>query len=239
MDRLRALSRGTERSVRVVRSGSARARRVTSGVVTSAERVVDAVVFDIGGVLLDWNPRYLYERLIDDPDELTRFLTEVCTLEWNLTFDAGTSFDEGCRALALEHPQHEELIHAWTRQAEMVRGEIAGTRAVVELLHAAGVPLFLLTNMPAGVFEERRRTYDVFEYFGGAVVSGRDGVLKPSREAFDLVLARFGLVAERTLFIDDSERNTRAAADAGFVVHHFSDAGALDAAVRRLVPALG
>lgn len=204
----------------------------------AAERVVDAVVFDIGGVLLDWNPRYLYEQLISDPGELDRFLAEVCTMEWNLTLDAGTPFDEGCRRLALEHPEHAELIHAWKRQADMVRGEVAGTRAIVERLHAAGVPLYLLTNMPADVFEERRRTYDVFGYFDGAVVSGIDGVLKPSREIFDLVVARFDLTAERTLFIDDSDRNVRAAAEAGFVVHHFTDAGALDAAVRRLVPAL-
>jgi 2-haloacid dehalogenase len=206
--------------------------------VDEAGRGVEVVVFDIGGVLLDWNPRHLYERLIEDPVELDRFLAEVCTLEWNLTFDAGTPFDEGCRALALEHPEHAQLIHAWKRQSEMVRGEIAGTRGVVERLHAAGVPLYLLTNMPAEVFEERRRTYDVFGYFEGAVVSGIDGVLKPSREIFDLVVARFGLAPERTLFIDDSDRNVRAAADAGFVVHHFTDAATLDAAVRRLVPAL-
>jgi 2-haloacid dehalogenase len=206
--------------------------------VDEAEPGVEAVVFDIGGVLLDWNPRYLYEQLIEDPAELDRFLTEVCTMDWNLSLDAGTPFDEGCRALALEHPEHEELIHAWKRQGDMVRGEIAGTRAVVERLHAAGVPLYLLTNMPGDVFEERRRTYDVFEYFDGAVVSGIDGVIKPSREIFDLVVARFDLDARRTLFIDDSERNVRAAAEAGFVVHHFTDAGALDAAVRRLVPAL-
>lgn len=235
MDRLSALSRGTWRSVRAVRR---RSSRVWSATVDEPDPGVDAVVFDIGGVLLDWNPRYLYERLIDDPDELERFLSEVATMEWNLTFDAGRPFDEGCRELALEHPAHEELIHAWKRQADMVRGEIAGTRSVVQRLHAAGVPLYLLTNMPAEVFEERRRTYDVFSLFAGAVVSGIDGILKPSPEIFELVLERFDLEAGTTLFIDDSEPNVRAAAGLGFVTHHFTDAGALDAAVRRLVPAL-
>jgi 2-haloacid dehalogenase len=206
---------------------------------TGSPDVVEAVVFDIGGVLLDWDPRHLYRRLIADQDELDRFLGEVCTLEWNAVFDAGTSFDEGCRARAEQHPEHAELIHAWKRQAEMVRGEIAGTRAVVERLHAAGVPLYLLTNMPADVFEERRARYDVFDSFAGAVVSGVEGVLKPDPAIFDRVLERFGLVAATTLFVDDSIRNVEAAAALGFVTHHFVDAPTLDAFVARVVPGLG
>lgn len=195
----------------------------------ASEVTVHAVVFDIGGVLLDWNPRYLYEQLIPDPGQLDRFLADICTLEWNGIFDAGTSLDDGCRELAARHPDHGDLIHAWKRQAEMVRGEIPGTRAVVERLHAAGVPLYLLTNMPADVFEERRRHYDLFGYFRGAIVSGVEKVVKPSREIFGLVLERFDLTAGTTLFIDDSEPNVAAAADAGFVVHHFTDAVSLEA----------
>ena len=190
---------------------------------------VDAAIFDIGGVLLDWDPRHLYQHLIPDVAELDRFLGEICTLEWNLTFDAGTPFDEGCRALAAEHPDHAELIHQWRRQAEMVRGEVAGTRAVVERLHADGVPLYLLTNMPAEVFDERARTYDVFEYFDGAVVSGVERVLKPDRRIFELAAERFALEPGRTAFVDDSPRNVAAAADVGFLAHHFTDAAALDA----------
>lgn len=199
---------------------------------------MDAVVFDIGGVLLDWNPRYLYEQLIPDAAELDRFLGEVCTPEWNGIFDAGTSFDEGCRALAAQHPEHTELIHAWKRQADMVRGEIPGSRAVVERLHAAGVPLYLLTNMPADVFEERRAHFDLFGAFAGAIVSGVEGVLKPSKEIFELVRDRFGVEPATTLFIDDSPTNVAAAADAGFVTHHFIDAATLDAFVTDVVPAL-
>ncbi len=189
-------------------------------------------------MLLDWNPRYLYEQLIPDADELDRFLGEICTLEWNGIFDAGTSFEDGCTELAAKHPEHAELIHAWKRQAEMVRGEIPGTRAVVERLHAAGVPLFLLTNMPADVFEGRRRHFDVFGLFGGAIVSGVEGLLKPSREIFELVLDRFGLEAATTLFIDDSAGNVAAAADVGFVTHRFVDAAGLHAFVEQVVPAL-
>lgn len=195
-------------------------------------------MFDIGGVLLDWSPRFLYEQLIPDRGELDRFLGEVCTLEWNGTFDAGTPFAEGCAALAAEHPDHADLIHAWARQAEMVRGEVPGTRAVVERLHAAGVPLYLLTNMPADVFDERRRTYDVLSFFDGAVVSGRERVLKPQPAIFELVLQRFGLEARTTLFIDDAVANVEAAAALGFVTHHFTSAATLAAFVEQVVPAL-
>lgn len=205
----------------------------------SPAATVGTVVFDIGGVLLDWNPRYLYEQLIPDPADLDRFLGEVCTLEWNGIFDAGTPFEEGCAARAAEHPEHADLIHAWKRQADMVRGEVPGTRAVVERLDAAGVPLLLLTNMPADVFEERRRRYDVLDLFGGAIVSGAEGVLKPSPEIFELLLDRFGLDAATTLFVDDSPVNVAAAADLGFVTHRFVDAAALEALVEQVVPALG
>jgi 2-haloacid dehalogenase len=199
---------------------------------------VEAVVFDIGGVLLDWDPRHLYQHLISDPAELDRFLAEVCTLEWNAVFDAGTPFAEGCAARAAEHPEHAELIHAWARQADMVRGEVAGTREVVDRLHDAGVPLYLLTNMPADVFEERRRTFDVFDRFDGAVVSGAERVLKPEPAIFELVLERFGLEAPATLFVDDSARNVEAAAALGFVTHRFTDAPTLAAFVEAVVPAL-
>ena len=190
---------------------------------------VDAVVFDIGGVLLDWDPRHLYQQLIDDPVELDRFLAEVCTLEWNAVFDAGTPFDEGCAARAAEHPEHADLIHAWSRQAEMVRGEVEGVRPIVERLHADGVPLYLLTNMPADVFEERRRTYEIFDFFGGAIVSGVERVLKPDHRIFGLAAERFDLDPARTAYVDDAERNVAAAAEVGFVAHRFTDAAALDA----------
>ena len=199
---------------------------------------VEAVVFDIGGVLLDWDPRHLYEQLIPDEQELDRFLGEICTLEWNGIFDAGTSFDDGCRALAEQHPQHEELIHAWKRQDDMIRGELAGTRAVVDRLHAAGVPLYLLTNMPGDVFEARRARFDVFSRFDGAVVSGVEGLLKPDPRIFELVLERFALDPTTTLFVDDALRNVEAAAAVGFVTHHFTDAATLEAFVDRTVPAL-
>jgi len=192
---------------------------------------VDAVVFDIGGVLLAWDPRLVYSQLIDDPAEIDRFLAEVCTHEFNAELDAGRSFDETCDELAAKHPAEAELVHAWKRQDEMIAGEVPGTAALVRALRATGVPLYLLTNMPADVFRARREHYDVLGQFDGAVVSGEEGVLKPSAAIFSILRDRFGLEPGRTLFIDDAEVNVDGARAAGFLAHRFLDAPTLAAAL--------
>jgi 2-haloacid dehalogenase len=193
-----------------------------------------AVVFDIGGVLLEWDPHHLYAELIPDQTERDWFLAEVCTFEWNLTLDAGRPFDEACAELADRHPNYAELIHAWKRQDQMIVGEVEGTVALVDLIQAQGLPLYLLTNMPAEVFAARLADYPVLQRFAGAVVSGDEGVLKPSSEIFDRLAGRFGLDPSTTLFIDDSEINVAGAHQAGFLVHHFVDAPTLAAALRTL-----
>ena len=192
------------------------------------------VVFDIGGVLLDWNPRHLYRGLVADPAEVEWFLTEVCTPEWNATLDAGRSFDEACDELAAEHPEHAALVHAWKRQDEMIVGEVPGTAEIVRSLRARSVPLFLLTNMPTHVFAARMVAYDVLHVFDGAVVSGDEGVLKPSHEIFRRLLDRFDLAAAETLFIDDSELNVEGARAAGLQAHHFTGAADLRRALGEL-----
>jgi 2-haloacid dehalogenase len=193
-----------------------------------------AVVFDIGGVLLDWDPRHLYRRLIPDDEERERFLAEVCTMDWNSELDAGTPFDEACTELSTRHPGLEELIHAWKRQDEMVAGEVPGTAALVRQLHDQGMPLYLLTNMPAEVFRARRERFDVLRLFDGAVVSGEEGVLKPSREIFARLSERYGLLPAETLFIDDSLPNVEGARAAGFLAHHFTGAEELATALAEL-----
>jgi 2-haloacid dehalogenase len=183
--------------------------------------VVQAVVFDIGGVLLDWSPRYLYGDVLSD-DELDHFLNAVCTTEWNLSLDAGRDFDVACKELAAEFPEYEDHIHAWKRQDEMIRGGIDGTVAVARELLDRGVPSYLLTNMPGPVFERRRADYGFLQWFDGAVVSGYEGVLKPDPEIFRRLADRFGLEPATTLFIDDSSLNTDAAAALGFQTHRFT-----------------
>lgn len=194
--------------------------------------MVGAVVFDIGGVLLEWDPRLVYRDLLPDPADLDRFLAEICTPAWNATLDAGRPFDEACDELARRHPDHAELIHAWKRQDEMIAGQIAGTAELVARLRGAGLPLYLLTNMPAEVFAARRARYPVLQEFDGAVVSGEEGVLKPSPEIFAVLRARYALDPATTLFVDDMETNVAGARAAGFLAHRFVDAPALAAILR-------
>jgi 2-haloacid dehalogenase len=194
--------------------------------------MVRSVVFDIGGVLLEWDPTLVYRDLLPDPGDLHRFLAEICTPEWNATLDAGRPFDEACDELAARHPHEAELIHAWKRQDEMVAGEVAGTAELVTRLHDAGVPLYLLTNMPADVFAARRRRYPVLRQFDGAVVSGEEGVLKPSAEIFAVLRTRYDLDPAATLFVDDMEVNVAGARAAGFLGHRFVDAPRLAALLR-------
>ena len=190
------------------------------------------VVFDIGGVLLEWDPGRVYRELIPDPTELEWFLSGVCTTEWNGTIDAGRPFHEACEELATRFPGHTDLIHAWKRQDDMIAGEIAGTAALVARLREGGVPLYLLTNMPADVFAARRERFAVLRQFQGAVVSGEEGVLKPSPEIFARLRTRFDLVPAETLFIDDAEANVGGARAAGFLAHRFVDPPTLAAALR-------
>jgi HAD superfamily hydrolase (TIGR01509 family) len=189
---------------------------------------VRAVIFDIGGVLLRWEPRLLYGRLIPDEAQRERFLSEICTLEWNGTLDAGRPFDEACEELATRHPEHRELIHAWKRQDEMIAGEVPGTATLVRRLRARSVPLLLLTNMPSDVFAARVERFPVLREFAGAVVSGEEGVLKPSAEIFAILAGRFGLDPSESLFIDDTAANVEGARAAGFHAHHFVGAEALE-----------
>lgn len=188
-------------------------------------------MFDVGGVLLRWDPRLVYRRLIPDPAELDWFLSEVCTPEWNSRLDAGRSFDHACDELAARHPAYADLVHAWKRQDEMVAGEIPGTGQLVERLREHGVGLYLLTNMPADVFAARRARFAVLRRFDGAIVSGEEGILKPSREIFERLSSRYALDPGTSLFIDDSEVNVRGARAAGFLAHQFVDASSLAAAL--------
>jgi 2-haloacid dehalogenase len=183
---------------------------------------IAAVVFDLGGVLLDWDPRYLYRELFDDEDEMERFLSEVCTLDWHAAHDRGRPFAESCAELAAAHPEQADLIWAWsTRSEEMIAGPIQGTVEILRELKAAGVPVYALTNMEAETYPLRRERYDFLRGFAGTVVSSHEGVAKPDPEIFRRLLERFGLEASLTVLIDDSEANVRAARAVGMQAVRF------------------
>jgi 2-haloacid dehalogenase len=189
---------------------------------------VEAVVFDIGGVLLDWNPRHLYRKLFDDVEAMERFLNHVCTPAWHEAHDRGLPTEDSCADLAKLHPQFADQIWAWARRGdEMVAGEVPGTKDVLRALVNSGVACFALTNMEAETFPRRRARFSFFDLFDGVVVSGIEGLTKPDPEIFRRLLRRFGLRAESTLFIDDNEANIAAAAQLGMRTVRFESAGQL------------
>lgn len=186
---------------------------------------IDAVVFDVGGVLLDWDPRHLYRKLFDDEQEMERFLAEVCTLEWHASADLGTPVAHGCAELAARNPEQSELIWAWAhRGEEMIAGQIDGSLEILRELKHRGTHCFGLTNMEAETYPIRRRRFEFFALFDGIVVSGLEGIAKPDAEIFERLLDRFGLTAQTTLMIDDVPANVVAARAVGMQAISFTSA---------------
>jgi HAD superfamily hydrolase (TIGR01509 family) len=196
---------------------------------------VDTVVFDIGGVIIDWNPRYLYDKLITDPAARDRFLTEVCSPQWNAEQDRGRTFAEATGLLRPEHPDQADLIDAyWTRWPEMLGGLIPGMETLLaDLVHAA-VPMVAITNWSRETFPRAVAAYPVLQLFQDVVVSGECGLIKPDPEIFRLALNRFGVPAERCLFIDDSPMNVAAARSVGMAATVFDGAEQLRRTLTRL-----
>jgi 2-haloacid dehalogenase len=190
--------------------------------------LIDAVVFDVGGVLLDWHPRHLYRQVFDDEADVERFLTEVATLPWHFQHDRGVTFAETIPALCEQFPEHAEHIRLWeTRYLDMVAGEIPGTIDVLRTLRARGTRLFVLSNMPASVWPELRDAFEWFGLFDGSIISGQERIVKPDVAIYRLLVDRFGLDPATTAFVDDRIENVAAADALGFVGIQFTDADAL------------
>jgi 2-haloacid dehalogenase len=198
-----------------------------------------AVVFDLGGVLIDWDPRHLYRKLLADEAAVEEFLATVCTPEWNAELDRGRPFAEGVAQLVERHPEHAAAIAAYhERWPEMVAGDIPGTVEVLAELRAAGVPLYALTNWSAETFAITRGRFEFLEWFDGLLVSGEERVTKPDPAIFQLLLDRFGLDPTATVFVDDSEANVAAARRLGFDAIRFTGHEELrrELVGRRLLP---
>lgn len=181
-----------------------------------AGRQIDAVVFDLGGVLIDWDPRYLYRQLFDDPDEMTHFLGRICTIDWHRAHDLGMDTTQSCERLARQHPRYADMIMAWAhRGEEMIRGQIDGTVEILAELRAAGLPCFALSNMEPDRYVLRRDRFAFMNWFDGSVISGIEGVAKPDPQIFEILLDRHELDPGRTAFIDDSPGNVAAAQELG------------------------
>jgi len=170
---------------------------------------ITSVVFDLGGVLIDWNPRYLYRGLFDGDDgAMERFLVTVCTPGWHYQHDLGRPMSETCAVLAALHSEHADLIWAWRDRAEeMVAGAIEGTVELVQELSESGTACYALSNWPAETFWVCRQRFPFLGYFEGIVISGEEGVAKPDPEIFRRLLDRFGLEPASTLVVDDYEQH--------------------------------
>ena len=195
-----------------------------------------AVVFDVGHVLYDWDPRFLYEKLIAEPEALDDFLARVVTREWHFQHDAGRPFAETSAELAAAHPGHHDLIQQFgPRFGETIPGPIPGMVELVEELDRAGVPLFAITNFSAEFWEPfRAREAALFDRFRDIVVSGAERLVKPDPAIFALAMARFGLKPGEALFVDDRPENVAASEASGLIGHMFRDADALRAVLVEL-----
>jgi 2-haloacid dehalogenase len=184
---------------------------------------IDTLVFDLGGVLIDWNPEYLYNKIIPDEQERKWFLSTICTPDWNEEQDAGRSLQEATEHLVKKFPEHEKAIRAYYgRWKEMLGGPIHETVEIFRELKDRGkVKLYALTNWSAETFPVALELYDFLHWFDGRLVSGEEKVRKPFPEIYKLLIERFRIDPKHALYVDDNIRNVLPARDLGFVGIHF------------------
>lgn len=189
------------------------------------------VVFDLGGVLIDWDPRHLYRKLFaGDEAAMENFLATVCTPDWNRRQDAGRSFAEAAHLLKLEHPERAELIDSYgARFDEMMAGPIAGSVEILGELKDRGTPLYGLSNWSSETYPPAFARFGFLRWFEGIVISGEVKVIKPDPRIFALLIERFAIDPRRAVFIDDVAVNAVAARPFGLHAIHFTDPAALRA----------
>lgn len=174
------------------------------------------IVFDFGGVLLDWNPHYLYDPYFGDVEKAEWFLTHICTYEWNAQHDNGKPIAEGTAELIALHPEWEKEIRMYYDEfMKMMGGQIPGMEELVKKLKANGQRVFGLSNWSVETFALVRPVYPVLDLMEDMVISGVEKVMKPDHRIFELALDRFGIKAEETVFIDDNPNNVKAAHELG------------------------
>jgi 2-haloacid dehalogenase len=196
-----------------------------------AESRRNIVVFDLGGVLIDWDPRHLYRKLFaGDEVAMEHFLATVCTHDWNRCQDAGRSFAEGARLLKQEHPDKAALIDAYgARFDEMMAGPIAGSVEMLAELKARNTRLYGLTNFSSETYPPAFARFSFLRRLEGVLVSGDVGLIKPDPRIFDLLIARFSIDPRRAVYIDDVAANVAAAQPFGLHAIHFTTPAALRA----------
>jgi 2-haloacid dehalogenase len=186
-------------------------------------KTFDTLVFDLGGVLVDWNPEYLYKNIFPNEEERKWFLTNICTLDWNEEQDAGRSLQEGTDHLVKKFPDHEAAIRAYyDRWKEMLGGPIHETVEIFrELKTRTSLKLYALTNWSAETFPVALELYEFLHWFDGRLVSGEEKIRKPSPEIYQRLAERFAIDPARAIYVDDNLRNVLPARELGFYGIHF------------------
>jgi len=195
-----------------------------------------AIVFDFGGVLVDWDPHYLYRPFFNGDDAaIDRFMQEIGFREWNLHQDGGRSFDEGVAVLSKQFPQYAHLIRAYHEHyADSIVGPVEGTVEILRACKAAGYALYGLSNWAQEKFDLIRPRYNFFDYFDDILISSTVNLVKPDPRIFEIFLARINRRAEECVYIDDSAANAAVADRLGFITIHFASPAQLAAELDRL-----
>lgn len=191
------------------------------------------IIFDFGGVLVDWNPRYLYENHFEDKAEMDLFLKNICNDDWNIEQDRGRSFAEAVQTLQRQFPEYHEQIAMYDDRWEtMIKSEIPGTVEILRQLRKSH-KLFGLTNWSAEKINIAYERFDFFSEFDGIVVSGEEKMIKPDHRIYELLLERFAIKAGESLFIDDNPVNIQAAGEVGIHTILFVDPPSLRTALQK------
>lgn len=196
---------------------------------------VTTVVFDVGNVLIRWDPMNLYRKMFAQEAQARWFIDTICTMDWNLEQDRGRAWREAVATLSAQHPDWAQEIAAYdTRWAEMLDGAIAGSAAILETLKARGEKVYAITNFSAEKWPVACGMFPFLTLFDGVIVSGDERLLKPDPAIYARLMDRHGLAPERCIFVDDSLKNVEGARAVGMSAHHFTDAASLAEALRDL-----
>lgn len=198
--------------------------------------MINTIIFDLGAVLIDWNPHYMYRTLFTDEQEMIDFLADICTSDWNEEQDAGRSLQEGTDLLVAQFPEHEANIRAfYSRWIEMLGEPFHDTVEIFKQLKESGkYKIYALTNWSAETFPMAQERFDFLGWFDGIVVSGAEKMRKPTPAFYQTLLDRYHVNADEALFIDDNYRNILAAEKMGIKCIHFTSAEALEEELKRL-----
>ena len=198
---------------------------------------IDTIIFDLGGVLIDWDPKYVYREVFnDDEEKVDWFLNNICTMDWNVEQDAGRTIKDGTELLIKQHPQYEAWIRIYyDRWVDMLAGPIQDTVNVLNKLKTTNnYKLHALTNWSAELFPVAQERYEFLQHFEGIVVSGTEKTIKPFPEIYKIILKRYSITPEKAVFIDDNLNNVEAANKLGINGIHFTSANELELSLTNL-----